>query len=254
MNATSDLPPSKGMKMVATYRAERLNQRPILRTNLHQSHVARRAARMNTRAFTEPSDAAQAEISPSVPAAGEDATSVFAGLVSTAVVEQQTEAGHWQGMQAELARTASAPIAQSEAAATPPTETAREDRPQRVDESTAEQPPAAPREVMRPEPAAPSTQASPPAADVAPVQPSAYDPPLAEIGFGPGMLIRLSQLGLYTTSDLAQADAFELRSALGDISRLVDVDAWIRSARQTIGSTASKVAPRTASQAAGVSV
>lgn len=61
----------------------------------------------------------------------------------------------------------------------------------------------------------------------------AYDPPLAEIGFGPGMLIRLSQLGMYTTSDLANADPAELRSALGEISRLVDVDAWIRSARDT---------------------
>ena len=63
----------------------------------------------------------------------------------------------------------------------------------------------------------------------------AYDPPLAEIGFGPGMLIRLSQLGLYTTGDLAQADAAHLRVALGDISRLVDVEAWIASAQQTTG-------------------
>jgi predicted flap endonuclease-1-like 5' DNA nuclease len=61
----------------------------------------------------------------------------------------------------------------------------------------------------------------------------AYDPPLAEIGFGPGMLIRLSQLGLHTTGDLAQADAGELRAALGDISRLVDVETWISNARQT---------------------
>jgi hypothetical protein len=67
----------------------------------------------------------------------------------------------------------------------------------------------------------------------APVVTSAYDPPLAEIGFGPGMLIRLSQLGLHTITDLAEANAEQLRLELGDISRLVDVEAWIRNARQT---------------------
>ena len=65
------------------------------------------------------------------------------------------------------------------------------------------------------------------------MEPVRHDPPLAEIGFGPGMLIRLSQLGLRTTGDLADADANDLRTALGDISRLVDVEAWIASARIT---------------------
>jgi hypothetical protein len=51
---------------------------------------------------------------------------------------------------------------------------------------------------------------------------------------------RHGELGLYTTSDLAQADAGELRSALGHISRLVDVDAWIRSAQLTAGCASTK--------------
>ena len=71
------------------------------------------------------------------------------------------------------------------------------------------------------------------AAAAASMEPVRHDPPLAEIGFGPGMLIRLGQLGLRTTGDLADADANDLRTALGDISRLVDVEAWIASARIT---------------------
>lgn len=60
------------------------------------------------------------------------------------------------------------------------------------------------------------------------------DAPLAAIGFGPGMQIRLSQIGVRTAADLAEANAADLRTALGDISRLVDVEAWIASARQAV--------------------
>jgi hypothetical protein len=59
--------------------------------------------------------------------------------------------------------------------------------------------------------------------------------PLAESGFGRGMVIRLGQLGLHTTGDLAQADVGQLRAALGDISRLVDVEGWIQDARRDCG-------------------
>ena len=58
------------------------------------------------------------------------------------------------------------------------------------------------------------------------------DPPLSDMGFGPGMLLRLSQLGLHTTADLARADAEQLRAELGEISRLCDVETWITRARQ----------------------
>jgi hypothetical protein len=61
------------------------------------------------------------------------------------------------------------------------------------------------------------------------------DRPLAEYGFGPGMVIRLGQLGLHTAGDLAQADVAQLRAALGDISRLVDVEGWIQTARRDRG-------------------
>lgn len=59
-------------------------------------------------------------------------------------------------------------------------------------------------------------------------------PSLAEIGFGPGMRIRLGQLGLHSVTDLAEADAARLRAALGDISRLIDVEAWISHARDMV--------------------
>ena len=49
------------------------------------------------------------------------------------------------------------------------------------------------------------------------------------------MLIRLSQLGMHTIADLAGADAGTLRAELGEISRLVDVEAWILRARQASG-------------------
>jgi hypothetical protein len=48
------------------------------------------------------------------------------------------------------------------------------------------------------------------------------------------MLIRLSQIGMHTTSDLASSNVAELRAALGDISRLVDVAAWIDSAKKKL--------------------
>jgi predicted flap endonuclease-1-like 5' DNA nuclease len=169
MNTLSVTPLSKGLAMVAAYREARLRQRPALRTSLHHSHAARRAARTCGQTETEPDPPPPAEISPamaepvSVPEPA-GPISVFANLVQ---------------------------IANNQAP--------------EVDESVA---------------SAPETQAPP-----------GYDPPLAEIGFGPGMLIRLSQLGLYTTADLARADAARLRTELGEISRLVDVEAWIRSAR-----------------------
>lgn len=194
MNPPPSTPPSKGMAMIAAYRAERLTQRPVLRTTLRDSHVARRAARIGDQ---PPAEAGQPPIA-DVPVATapvaepptKGAASVFAGLVS-AVAEQEQEAS----------------------------------RPQNT-EAADEVPPEA--FIAEPETVTDEPQPADPVAPEAP-----YDPPLAEIGFGPGMLIRLSQLGLHTTSDLAQANAGQLRSELGEISRLVDVDAWIKSARQT---------------------
>jgi hypothetical protein len=84
------------------------------------------------------------------------------------------------------------------------------------------------------EPAVADGGDDPPAVHDDPRVPAAsnVDRPLAESGFGPGMLIRLGQLGLHTAGDLAQADVAQLRAALGDISRLVDVEGWIQNARR----------------------
>jgi hypothetical protein len=176
--------PSKGKELIAAYRAARLSQRPVLRTSLHQSHVARRAARIGAAAFQEAEAPAPAEpAAPPAPAAAAesgDLASVFASLVNSSA----------------------APEAAAEEEEAPPPE--------------------------NPDP--------PPVVDDPP--PAAYDPPLAEIGFGPGMLIRLSQLGVHSTAELAHADPAVLRAALGDISRLVDVEAWIASARHSVAGAA----------------
>ncbi len=73
-----------------------------------------------------------------------------------------------------------------------------------------------------------------------PVVSPAPPPTLAEMGFGQGMLIRLSQIGLRTATDLANADPADLRAALGDSSRLIDVDAWIARARRAVLGTAGR--------------
>lgn len=49
---------------------------------------------------------------------------------------------------------------------------------------------------------------------------------------GPGMLLRLRHLGFASPLDLADAQPEQLREALGQISRLIDVEAWIANARR----------------------
>jgi len=56
--------------------------------------------------------------------------------------------------------------------------------------------------------------------------------PLSTIGFGPGMTIRLGQLGIETVSQLAAADPGWLRTSLGDLSQLVHAELWIATARK----------------------
>jgi hypothetical protein len=55
---------------------------------------------------------------------------------------------------------------------------------------------------------------------------------LSEIGFGPGMILRLGQIGIETADALANADPSQLRLSLGDASTLINVDAWIANARE----------------------
>ena len=155
MTATPDAPLSRGMVMIAAYRAARLRQRPVLRTDLHELH------------------AKHGSVCRQGQAAGETACA--------AVAETHAPAGH-----------------------------------------------------------APPDDAEPVA--LKPAKSVLSNPPLAELGFGPVMLVRLGQLGLHTAGDLAHTDASTLRAALGDISRLVDVEGWIASARKAVSTVPTDVA------------
>jgi hypothetical protein len=62
--------------------------------------------------------------------------------------------------------------------------------------------------------------------------------PLSAIGFGPGMTIRMSHLGITTLSQLAAADPDWLRTSLGDLSQLVNAELWIAAARKACADVA----------------
>ncbi len=76
----------------------------------------------------------------------------------------------------------------------------------------------------------------PVAAEVEPVTLSETDAPAMAVAsitaLGPGMLARLRLLGYERLSDLADAQPAELRDALGEISRLLNVEGWIAEARR----------------------
>jgi hypothetical protein len=193
------------MMMIAAYRRERLRQRPILRSSLRESHEARRLEREGAARPEPPAAVREPTLPPEEihPAAAQPlpSGSVFASFSNIAAEEMALEAA--------------AGIDEAPAPADPP---------------AADEPGATPVAASQEEPAA---EAAAPAAPAEPDTPE-FDPPLAEIGFGPGMLIRMSQIGVRTTRQLATSDVGELRAALGDISRLVDVEAWIGSARRRL--------------------
>lgn len=76
-----------------------------------------------------------------------------------------------------------------------------------------------------PEPALPE-----PASSEAAAAPTLDLSEIAELG--PGMRARLRLLGCLDIADLAQAEPGPLREALGEISRLLNVEAWIAEARR----------------------
>jgi predicted flap endonuclease-1-like 5' DNA nuclease len=85
-----------------------------------------------------------------------------------------------------------------------------------------------------PEPALPEPALPEPALPE-PASPEAAAPTLdlSEIAeLGPGMRARLRLLGCLDIADLAQAEPEPLREALGEISRLLNVEAWIAEARR----------------------
>ena len=86
-----------------------------------------------------------------------------------------------------------------------------------------------------PEPAPGATApGTPPTPEPPAPEPPPPSLPLARLGFGDGMLARLNQLGIHDTADLAATAPASLREALGEISRLVDVDAWVAHARASL--------------------
>lgn len=212
--------------MIAAYRAARLSARPVLRTGLRESRVALRQSRDNVLHLTaQAADTAPTSPSDEPPTAvamlSVDKASIFASLVNLAVAERDALVAPSppdnESEVEEVSDCLAKPVSEAPAPAEP--EPVADPQFPRLEDSTPE--PVA----VLPAPEAKEATAA------APSLPPAIDPPLAEIGFGPGMLIRLSQIGLRTTSDLARADAAELRAALGDISRLVDVETWISHAR-----------------------
>ena len=152
--------------MIAAYRAARLSQRPVPRTDPPPSSANTPVARLDG-----PSDTVRGGSAPFQPTG-----SVFASLMN----------GQPPIAAEAPVRTAASPV---------------------------------------PMPAAPGTR---------PAAPPPRRLTLAELGFGQGMLLRLSQIGLRTVTDLAHADPADLRAALGDSSRLVDIDAWIVRARRVL--------------------
>ena len=205
MSSRSEPPASKGMMMIAAYRQERLRQRPILRSSLRESHEARRLEREGATKPEPPADVRETVLPPEElhPAAAQplQSGSVFASYSNIVAEEVALEAT-----------------------------TATDEVPAPEGTPAADELSAAPDSASLDEP---TTEADAPGTSATPDSPE-FDPPLAEIGFGPGMLIRMSQIGVRTTRQLANSDLGELRAALGDISRLVDVEAWIGSAKRRL--------------------
>jgi hypothetical protein len=200
-----------GQSLVAEYRAARLRQRPSLQTELRNDRLSLREQRAATLARRPPTrdagvttDTKQPDAAAATPAMDSNcpgAPSMFAQFVDHA---------HGQNVAAEAA----AQPLPAASPALPVTETAIMGDGPAVTLSVPDEP-------------VPVVEAGLAAAtSVAP------SPALAAIGFGPGMIIRFRQLGIKTASDLAAADEAGLRAALGDISRLVNVDVWIDSARR----------------------
>jgi hypothetical protein len=182
---------NKGQSLVAAFRAARIAQRPALRAELKLNRAALRQER--TRRL--------------VPEAAPETAS--APAVSEAPAAEEVQAGPRPEIAAAQAACASIFAAIVGAAEARPDIHGGDAAPEPVAEQVAEA----------------AEAAAEPAEAVAPKL------PLSTIGFGPGMMIRLSQLGIESVAELAAADPQQLRNALGDISQLVNVDLWIASAR-----------------------
>jgi predicted flap endonuclease-1-like 5' DNA nuclease len=244
MSTTGETSRSRGMMMIAAYRADRLNQRPLLRKDLQQARAAARQARRAGApdGVADPAGAREAAAPGSAGCCGHGGTTDATAPPSRAAVGAQRppDAIDRGSVFADLVSVTliDTPSETSPAAANASVQTRVAVSPGPADP----QPPlACGPQGAAPEPAAPDNEGPgrAPAPHSAPASDApSRDIPLAELGFGPGMRIRLRQLGLHSMSDLAHANATELRAALGDISRLVDVERWISDARRlSLGAT-----------------
>ncbi len=239
-----------GQSLVAAFRAARLRQRPTLRAELRDDRAALRETRLQNRRRLKPAAAALPALVqtalPALPAPREEQAqgaasgrSVFARFIGTA---QEAASPLPAAEPADAVPHASTPDAAPACAAQegPLPESAA---PESVAPESVVPESVVPESVV-PESARPDSTPSACAADIAPLPVSCATiqaPPLSTIGFGPGMVIRLRQLGIESAADLAEADAATLRDALGDIARLINVDIWIASARQACAQAAPDV-------------
>lgn len=238
MTAPPKKPPSKGLMMIAAYRAERLARRSALQASEDHSHIAHPTTGGGEPVSNRPRDGAPIPVAPTAVADPEETAiepaHVLVDRVSPEAAEQHTKLAASPDRHRPPPLAPDIPNTDPDCAASAyvEIETVEAQYGHRRDAAIApiDAVPAPFPVDSQPEPASTAIPATRLLAD-APVG-SVYDPPLQQIGFGPGMVIRLGQIGLHTASDLARADANRIRSDLGEISRLVDVDAWIRRAQQ----------------------
>jgi predicted flap endonuclease-1-like 5' DNA nuclease len=256
---------SQGRAMVASYRAERAKRREAVREELQQLQAARRAARHRPPPPAGPAPTPASELlglagdaidlvvalheadvlppgepptdAPGLLASPPHAPSVFANLVDAAPAvappddAPPDDAQHDDAQPADAAPSAEPPVDE------PASVAVAEDICVAL---PADMPDASPPVQVTDEPAAePAGEDAPsdPAVEASaePAAAPAEEGPL-EIamiaGFGPGMVLRLHQLGYRSAADLAEADPARLREALGSISRLLDIETWIEIARR----------------------
>lgn len=189
--------------------------------------------RWHPRRRTVPSGASTAVPAPAPPAAGEttlpamDAgASIFAGLLN----DLATPRADAQGLSPALPGTIAEAL-QAEGETVPEAVTC-------AASSTdaclikAIAPDVAPLEATAGEITAAPGEATPIADALAECSPSASTAPVALLG--PGMMARLRLLGFTCFEDLAGVEPSALRHALGDISRLLNVEAWVLEARRQV--------------------
>jgi predicted flap endonuclease-1-like 5' DNA nuclease len=210
-----------GREALSAFRAERAAVRAMLRAALAAERAALRAARAGT-AQAAPSAAADA-----IDGAAEEA-SVFVELLGGGLVSPEPPV--MPAVEAEPA---------PERVAVGTTDTLDTAGPADAADAPEAEPPergAAATEIPAPQPlqpaAAPVVHIVESPAMPAPVSDATAAQDLSAITeLGPGMRLRLAQLGIRTPAQLAAVDPERLREDLGTISRMLRVERWIDAAR-----------------------